>query len=526
MSTKPEGAGIPANKVAAENSPAQAEKERMMTAMEQVTDAVMITDAEGTIQYVNPAFERMTGYAHGEAVGQNPRILNSGRQDGAFYENLWKTVSNGTSWAGRFVNKRKDGTLYTEEATISPMRDAAGRIVNFVAVKRDITHSLELEERLWESQKMEAVGQLAGGVAHDFNNMLAVILGYTEVLLDGVGLDQQFKNDLREIHKAGRRARDLTRQLLAFARRQVVLPEILDLNAAVEGMLKILPPLIGEGIQVSWHPEAGLWPVNMDPSQIDQILANLCVNARDAIGDTGRITIATENRTIDEGHCVGHAGPVPGEYVLLTVGDDGGGIDREVLAHIFEPFFTTKETGKGTGLGLATVYGIVKQNDGFIDVCSEAGQGTTFKVYLPRHAGMAGSAEAESASEPLPRGDETILLVEDEPTFLKVAATMLEKQGYTVLSANSPSEAFRLAREYSGKIHLLTTDMVMPEMNGRDLAQKLLFLYPQVKCLFMSGYTVDIVARNGVLEAGTHFIQKPFSTNDLALKVRETLDVA
>ena len=274
----------------------------------------------------------------------------------------------------------------------------------------------------------------------------------------------------------------------------------------------------------SGPPGANLWPVKIDPSQIDQILANLCVNARDAIAGVGKVTIETTNIAFDEGYCADHAGFVPGEYVLLAVSDNGCGMDKETLAKLFEPFFTTKEMGKGTGLGLATVYGIVKQNNGFINVYSEPDQGTTFKIYLPRLRGKAEEMRTEGAAGPAMRGQETILLVEDEPAMLELTRTLLEMQGYTVLAASTPGEAIRLAREHAGEIHLLITDVVMPEMNGRDLAKNLLSLYPNLKRLFMSGYTANVIAHHGVLDEGVHFIQKPFSRKDLAAKVREALD--
>jgi CheY-like chemotaxis protein len=303
-----------------------------------------------------------------------------------------------------------------------------------------------------------------------------------------------------------------------------VTPKVLDLNETLEGMLKMLRRLIGEDIDLVWLPGKNLGRVRMDPSQIEQLLANLCVNARDAIYDTGKITVETGAVTFDETYCAAHVGSVPGEYVLLAVSDNGGGMDAETLSHLFEPFFTTKAVGKGTGLGLATLYGIVKQNNGFIDVCSEPGQGTTFKIYLPRHATGAGRTTKMDVAPPAERGQETILLVEDEPMILDIATTMLDRQGYTVMAAATPGEAIRLAREHAGEIHLLMTDVVMPEMNGRDLAKNLLSLYPNLKCLFMSGYTADVIAHHGVLDEGVQFIQKPFSVQTLAVKIREVLD--
>ena len=332
-----------------------------------------------------------------------------------------------------------------------------------------------------------------------------------------------FFADLAEIRKAAGRSADLTRQLLAFARKQTISPKILDLNDTVAGMINMLRRLIGEDIDLIWKPGANLWPVKMDPSQIDQVLANLCVNARDAITDVGKITIETKNMAIDETFCAEKPGFVPGEYLRLSVSDNGKGIDRETLGQIFEPFFTTKATGKGTGLGLATVYGIVKQNNGFIDVDSKPGQGSAFAIYLPRHTFKAGHMQKEGLSETGGRGHETILIVEDEPAILEIATQILKMYGYIVLAAGAPGEAIRLAREHIGEIHLLMTDIVMPEMNGRDLAKNILSIYPNIKRLFMSGYTADIIAHHGVLEDGVHFIQKPFTINDLVATVRKAL---
>jgi nitrogen-specific signal transduction histidine kinase/ActR/RegA family two-component response regulator len=390
--------------------------------------------------------------------------------------------------------------------------------------KRAEEEKAKLEAQLQQAQKMESVGRLAGGVAHDFNNMLSAILGHAELALDQVDPARPLQAHLQEIQKAARRSADLTRQLLAFARKQTVQPKVLDLNETVESMLKMLQRLIGEDIQLTWQPEANLWPVRVDPSQIDQILANLCVNARDAISGVGKMTIETGNSALDEAYCAEHAGFSPGEYVRLTVSDDGCGMDRETLAHIFEPFYTTKGVGEGTGLGLATVYGIVKQNNGFINAYSEPGQGTTFTIYLPRQVAKAEQAREEGPAEPVARGHETILLVEDEPVILELTKMLLERLGYAVLAAGTPGEALRLARKQAGEIHLVMTDVVMPEMNGRDLAKNLLSLYPSLKRLFMSGYTANVIAHHGVLDPGVHFIQKPFSIKELADKVREALD--
>ena len=382
-----------------------------------------------------------------------------------------------------------------------------------------------LQAQLIQSQKMESVGRLAGGVAHDFNNMLGVILGNVEFLLDEVDCASPLHEDLMEIRKATERSTDLTRKLLAFARKQPMAPEVIDLNETVKGMLKMLRRIIGEDIECVWLSGEDLWPVKMDPSQIDQILANLCVNARDAITDVGKITIETAPTTFDKEYCGKNPECVPGEYIMLAVDDNGCGMDKETMSKLFEPFFTTKEAGKGTGLGLATIYGIVKQNNGFIDVHSEPHHGTCFRIYLPRYMGAIEPIPKKELAPPsTTQGHETILLVEDEPAFLKMTATMLKHLGYTVISAATPIEAIHLSETYAGDIHLLMTDVVMPEMNGRDLAKRLLSLYPNLKCLFMSGYTANIINYQGTLEAGVNFIQKPFSKQALEISLIKALE--
>lgn len=506
-----------------ERKQAMAEHKRLMAAIEQVEEVIVMTDVQGIIQFVNPAFARTTGYSREEAIGRNPRILKSGKQDERFYRNLWDMISGGRTWEGRMVNKRKDGTLYTEETKISPVCDPSGRIVNYVAVTRDITEHLQLTAQFQQAQKMEAVGLLAGGVAHDYNNMLNVILGYTELAMNKVDPAQPLHADLEEILKAAMRSADITRQLLAFARKQTISPVVLDLNQTVESMLKMFRRLIGEDVHLAWLPATGLCRVKMDPVQVGQILTNICVNARDAVAGVGKVTIETGNAVFDDTYCAQHAGFLAGEYVLLAVSDDGCGMDKNILDQIFEPFFTSKGVGQGTGLGLSTVYGIVKQNNGFINVYSEPGKGTTFRIYLPRCAGQAADTQREGTAEiPLSRG-ETVLVVEDEPVLLTLGKMVLEELGYRVLVAGTPHEALELAEEHASEIQLLITDVVMPEMNGRDLAERLQSLYPDMKILFMSGYTADVIADRGVLDKGVNFIQKPFSIKDLAVKVREAV---
>lgn len=417
------------------------------------------------------------------------------------------------------------------EIVVDPILDEAGQYTGAVHIVSDITKRRQseaeqekLQTQLTQAQKMESVGRLAGGVAHDFNNMLGVILGHTELALGEVNTESLLHTNLLQIQKAAQRSADLTRQLLAFARKQTIAPKALDLNVAIEGMLAILRRLIGEDIHVTWAPGSQLWWVMIDPAQVDQILANLLINAKDAISGVGTVTIKTENIVIDEAYCSLHAGCHLGNYVMLTVSDNGCGMDDVTRALIFEPFFTTKAVGCGTGLGLATVYGIIKQNNGFIDVYSEPGLGTTFKIHLPRLAGEADSALAGEVDQELAGGAETILLVEDETMILDIAKTLLEGLGYTVLPASTPSKAIRMAEEYGAKIDLLITDVVMPEMNGRDLTTQLLIHCPILKCLYISGYTSDVIAHHGVLDANVHFLQKPFTLKDLAFKTREALE--
>jgi CheY-like chemotaxis protein len=354
--------------------------------------------------------------------------------------------------------------------------------------------------------------------------MLGVIIGHAELLLAKVANDKSLRQNIEAIMEAGLRSAEITRQLLAFARKQTIAPKIIDLNKTVEGMLKLLRRLIGEDIDLGWSPGKNVWPIKMDPSQIDQILANLCVNARDAIAGVGKVTIETQKAYFDEAYCARHEGFSPGEYVMLAVSDNGIGMDKRTLNKIFEPFFTTKGLGKGTGLGLATVYGIVKQNAGFINVYSEPDYGSTFKIYLPRHVVQAEQIREVSHEAPPVRGDETILLMEDEALCLGIVMCMLETLGYTVLACSAPSEAMRIMSEKSGGIDLLLTDLIMPEMTGLDLMKNLTATCKELKCLFMSGYTNDVIAHQGVLEDGVHFIQKPFSLQEIAAKVREVLD--
>jgi PAS domain S-box-containing protein len=497
---------------------------RLSMAVEQAAEAIVITEPDGTMVYVNPAFEQITGYASAEAVGRNPRILKSGEHDAEFYRQMWATLTAGRVWRGHFINRRKDGRLYEEDATLSPVHDAAGKVVNYVAAKRDVTNEAALERQLRQSQKMEAIGHLAGGVAHDFNNMLQSVMGFAELALGRVPPDHPVREDLDEILRGARRAAELTKQLLTFARKQNIAPRVVDLNDAISTSLKMLRHLIGEDISLVWLPGDALWSVKMDPNQIDQLLANLCINARDAITGVGKIIIETVNQSIDEADGLTQTNTVPGDYVVCIVSDSGCGMTKEVQTRIFEPFFTTKGAGAGTGLGLAMVYGIVKQNRGFINVYSEPGKGTTFRIYLPRF-GSETAGKAQSAAAPATLGgSETVLLVDDEIGVRTIVTLLLKHSGYTVLTAETPEAALRLALEHAGPIHLLLTDVAMPGMNGRELAQRVAEMRPATKVLFISGYAATALGKSDLSPAASTFLAKPFTRDELARKVRDVLD--
>lgn len=502
----------------------EVERDRLIMALEHSADAIVITDADANIQYVNPAFERITGYSREEVLGKNPRILKSGKHGPEFYKDMWDTISRGDVWTGRITNRKKDGSLYMERCTISSVRDSSGRIVNYVAVKRDITERVALEERLRQSQKMEAVGQLAGGVAHDFNNILTAISGYSDLLLRNLKDGDPKRAYAAEIKKASERAAALTQQLLAFSRRQVISPKVVNLNNIVKDMARMLGRIIGENIDLVTLLSEDLWNVKVDPNQIEQVIMNLSVNAKDAMPDGGKLIIETANVHLDEEYAKIHAPLQPGPYVMLAITDTGCGMDAETLSHIFEPFFTTKEKGKGTGLGLATVYGIVKQSDGYIWVYSEPGKGTTFKIYFPPV--WEELSKEDTSEHPISdlTGKETILLVEDETSVRQLLKNVLEMHGYKVLDAGNGKDALAVADEYKGDIHLLITDVVMPGMGGPALSEKILQTRPNMKVIYMSGYTNDALLHCGDLKESALYLQKPFPLTSLVEKAREILN--
>jgi PAS domain S-box-containing protein len=511
---------------------------RLLT--ERIKDVVWVLDAETLcFRYVSPSVERMRGFTPEEILAA-PLTHALTREAEAHLVRLIRqrteALLSGAAPLEQFYTEEveqpcKDGSTVWTEVVTSFYRNPDDGRVEIRGVTRDISERKRAEAeravlvaQLQQAQKIESVGRLAGGVAHDFNNMLGVILGYTDAALDQLSPSHPLHDDLEEVRKAAMRSADLTRQLLTFARKQPIAPKVLDLNATLTGMMKMLRRLIGENILLDWCPVGGVWAIHADPSQIDQMLANLCVNARDAISGVGALRIETGNCHLDDAHCAGHEGVRPGDYVKIVVRDDGCGMGEDVRAHLFEPFFTTKGVGSGTGLGLATVYGIVKQNQGAIDVASEPGAGTTITIYLPRYVADAPQAGRPESAAPAERGKETILVVEDEPAILKLTARMLQKLGYAVVTATTPGEAIRRAQEHAGVLHLVFTDVIMPEMNGRELVKRLLSYHPGLKRLFMSGYTADVIAHHGVLGEGVNFIQKPFSREQLAAKVREALD--
>jgi PAS domain S-box-containing protein len=632
-----------------ERKRSEAERARLAAAIEQSDEVVLIAGLKGEVEFVNPAFTRVSGYSREEIQGRNPRLLKSGKHDQTFYKRLWDTILAGEIWRGEFINRKKDGSLYTQRTTITPVHDATGKLTNFIEISEDITQrkrdeealrrseedfrslvinapygicranqdgsrltavnpavvkmlgysseeevlalnlatdllssptelarvvemvsqqegfqhletvwkrkdgkmitvhgsgravrdgagvlrfewivedvtaTREMEQQLRQAQKMEAVGRLAGGIAHDFNNLLTVIRGYAELMLGETDLEK-VRTRAQNIMKASDRTAGLTRQLLAFSRKQVLWPQVLDLNAVMAEIQKMLPSLLGEDVRVVVIPGPKLGRVKVDPSQLEQVLMNLAINARDAMTKGGKLVLETANVECDEAYCALHPGAQPGSYVMLAVSDSGCGMDAETQAHIFEPFFTTKPKDKGTGLGLATVYGIVKQSGGHIWVYSEPSVGTTFKVYLPR-------VEKKGAAVPLPprpaekaEGTETILLVEDQEDLRALALEFLEQRGYRVLQARNGAEALEVAAGHVDPIHLLVTDIVMPGMRGRELAEKLCSSRPQMKVLFVSGYTDGSILQNGELGLGSAFLEKPFTSDSLARKVRQVLN--
>jgi two-component system cell cycle sensor histidine kinase/response regulator CckA len=499
---------------------------KLSRAVEQSADNIMITNSDGIIEYVNPAFEALTGYSSKEAVGQTPGILTSGQQAPALYRELWETISIGNIYNNILVNRKKNGELYYVDENISAIRDAEGCITHFVSNGRDLTNRLHLEAQLLQAQKMDAVGRLAGGVAHDFNNLLTIITSYSELALDSVVPGSPTQSRLQEILSAARRATELTRQLLAYSRNQPQALRVAELNPVVGVIVKTLHRLIGEDIELIFVPGAGLGRIRLDPMQIEQILMNLAANARDAMPQGGQCTIETLNVRLDEEYVCHKNAVIPvGRYAVMTVADTGSGISPDHLPHIFEPFYSTKPSGRGTGLGLATVYGIVKQNHGFVWAYSEVGMGTIFKIYLPCvQERIATTDVPDLAAEAMSRGTETVLVVEDEDALRRATAEFLRLRGYTVLEAKDGQDALSVAANHGTVIDIAVTDVVMPHISGGQLAKELTTIRPETRVLFVSGYAGQTILDHKVFDVENNFLQKPFTLRQLASKVRVVLD--
>lgn len=501
----------------------QEEMHLRVAALNSAGNAIIITDPDGNIVWGNPAFENLTGYSLDEVLGRNPKeLIASGKQGTRFYETMWTSILSGNVWQGELINRRKDGSNYNELMTITPVHNELGKITHFVAVKQDITAQKRLEEQLLQSQKLEGIGQLAGGVAHDYNNILNVVVGYSDLLRRKMAKDDPARQPIDAILAAARRGADLSRQLLAFARKEIISPKVINVNSAIDSIRNMLHRIIGENLKLVFEPGSPVWNVKMDPTQFDQILVNLVSNAKDAIDEVGTITIRTFNRSFTKSTLPERTEIGPGDYVSIELEDTGRGIDSETLKRLFEPFFTTKPKGHGTGLGLSTVYGILKQNGGTIEVNSKPGSGSTFRVYIPRFAGETTGPDLKRTDESL-KGTETILVVEDQADLLNLTKTFLEECGYNVITSLDPTDAELLADAYQGTIHLLLTDVIMPKMSGKELSERLAIRRPGMKTLFMSGYTSDTFVGGNKNTENLDLIPKPFDLADLAGKVREVL---
>ena len=485
--------------------------------------AIIIVDREARVLQWNPAAEGIFGWSEAETLGKLIPIVPPEERE-AFEHTLE------SDWRGeplsdlRARRLRKGGALVDVSLWTAPLRDRQGQIVASLQLFADITERIRLEDQFRQAQKMEAIGRLAGGVAHDFNNILTVIGGFCNVALEGVQPDDPVVGDLVEIRKASDRAASLTRQLLAFSRRQILSPKVLELNTLIHDMEKMVGRILGEDVELILALSEQLGPIEADPGQIEQVLLNLAVNARDAMPNGGRLIIETKETTLDSPLLGLQLDAKQGNYIVLAVSDTGIGMDENTKSHIFEPFFTTKSEGKGTGLGLATIYGIVKQSRGNIAVYSEPGQGTVFKLYFPRYEKGGAATKSQPIKPKLVGGSETVLLAEDEETLRGLAERVLTKSGYRVLTARDGAEAIKLLETHAGPIHMLVTDVVMPKAGGRQVAEQTIRRFPDAKVLYMSGYTDDAIVLNGVLDAEVEFLQKPFSPDALVAKVRQVLD--
>ncbi|MFH0822521.1 MAG: PAS domain S-box protein, partial [Pseudomonadota bacterium] len=511
------------NRDISERKKSDAERALLATAVAQAAESVEITDSDGKIVYVNPAFEKTTGYTLSEVIGLTPAIPSSGEHDEAFYGKMKATLAAGKPWTGDIINKRKDGTLYEEEVTISPVKDESGKIVNFVAVKRDVTNEVLLRKQLLEAQKMEAVGTLAGGIAHDFNNLLQVISGFAEIALFEIKEGQIGHSELREIKSAARSAAELTQGLLTFSRKVESKLRPVDLNQELERITRMLRRTLPKMIRIEMDLAESLDTVSVDPAQLQQVVMNLAVNARDAMPRGGTLSIETGNVRLDSEYCNSHLDISPGNYVLLGISDSGTGMDEKTRKHIFDPFFTTKETGKGTGLGLSIAFGIVKSHGGNLICYSEPGHGTTFKIYLPAVTAKHAPADTAPAAF-MAGGDETILVVDDEESVRKLAGLILKRFGYTVLTASNGKEGLELFTKEKDRIDLVILDLVMPEMGGRDCMREILKSAPETKIIIASGYAANGQIDRALTEGAKASVTKPYDARQLTATVRWTLD--
>jgi PAS domain S-box-containing protein len=496
---------------------------QLSAAVEQSAEAVVVADTTGYLIYVNPSFVRITGLSRAEATARLAEMVHATTPSSAVIQALWDTVHAGQIWQGRLSGQKRLGERYVADTTVTPVRNQAGEIDHFVATMRDVTREVQLEEQFRQAQKMEALGRLAGGIAHDFNNLLTVIHLSTQLLEQKLHPEDPLWELVQRIHETSERAGNLTKQLLSFSRRVVIEPQVLNLNELIDELSRMLQRLIGEDIELVISLSPDLWPVNVDRTQMDQVIVNLSVNARDAMPGGGKLIIETSNVVLDEAFVAAHVGAAPGKHVMLLIGDTGAGMSDEVKAHLFEPFFTTKGAGKGTGLGLPTVYGIVKQNQGYIEVHSEPGKGTTFRIYLPY--ARAGTAPKRAVTPSTTSGGtETILVVEDKAEVRNLTVQTLQSCGYQVLAAANGREALQVSGEYQGTIHLLLTDVVMPYMGGRELVERLHPQRPETRILYMSGY-VDQQLTADVSEQSLAFLAKPFTQEKLTQQVRTVLDI-
>ncbi|MCE5251304.1 PAS domain S-box protein, partial [bacterium] len=506
-----------------ERKQAEEERIRLETVIEQASECVVITDVKGTIQYVNPAFEKITGYSIEEAIGQNPRMLKSGKHEEIFYKNMWDTLLSGNKWNGRFINKKKDGQLYTEEASISPIIDKTGAITNFAAVKRDVTNELLTEQRQRETQKMEAIGTLAGGIAHDFNNILSAIIGYTELSMDEVPEGSQLHSDLTKIFKAGYRARDLVNQILTFSRQREQEKRPILIDPIIKETLKMLRASLPSTIEIrqSIEPEPGT--VRADATQIHQVIMNLCTNAGQAMSQKGGILeVILTSKELDSGFCIQHPGLVPGRYLKLMVSDTGHGIPQDILPRIFEPYFTTRDKSGGTGLGLAMVHGIVTDCGGAVTVYSEPGKGTTFKVYLP--VIMEEPADEAEKTAIVIKGHEHILFIDDEKDIGDVGKRILEQLGYTVTVMTSSIDALEFFQKDPYRFDLVITDMTMPFMTGDELSEEFMRIRQDIPIIVCTGYSEKLTEETALSIGIRAYMGKPLLKSEMAETVRRVLD--